>query len=47
MKDILTIIQIVTLILELIKKGFEESEVTDIVSSEYNVSSSFIRSFFK
>lgn len=47
MKDILTIIQIVMLILELIKKGFEESEVTDIVSSEYNVSSSFIRSFFK
>ncbi|NOW85883.1 hypothetical protein B0H39_003764 [Clostridium beijerinckii] len=47
MKDILTIVQIVMLILELIKKGFEESEVTDMVSSEYDVDISFIKSFFK
>lgn len=47
MKDILTIVQIVVLILELIKKGFEESEVTDMVSSEYDVDISFIKSFFK
>lgn len=47
MKNILIIVQIVILILELIKKGFEESEVIDIVSSEFDVSISFIKSFFK
>lgn len=47
MKSILIIMQIVMLILELIKKGLEESEIIDIVSSEYDISSSFIKSFFK
>lgn len=47
MKNILIIVEIVLLILELIKKGLEEDEVIDIVSSEYDVSSSFIKSFFK
>ena len=47
MKNILIIVEIVMLILELIKKGLEESDIIDIVSSEYDVSSSFIKSFFK
>lgn len=47
MKSILVMIQIVMLILDLIKKGLEESEVIDIVSSEYDVSINFIKSFFK
>ena len=47
MKSVLIIMQIVMLILELIKKGLEESEIIDIVSSEYDISSSFIKSFFK
>lgn len=47
MKNILIIVQIVMLILELIKKGLEENDVIDIVSSEYDVDISFIKSFFK
>ncbi|HBZ6636979.1 hypothetical protein NE172_06935 [Clostridium botulinum] len=47
MKNILIIVQIVMLILELIKRGLEESEVIDILSSEYDVDISFIKSFFK
>ncbi|MDU1006318.1 MAG: hypothetical protein E7A63_14795 [Clostridium butyricum] len=47
MKSVLIIMQIVMLILQLIKKGLEESEIIDIVSSEYDISSSFIKSFFK
>lgn len=47
MKNILIIVQIVMLILGLIKKGLEESDVIDIVSSEYELDISFIKSFFK
>ena len=47
MENILIIMKIVMLILELIRKGLEESEIIDIVLSEYDVSSSFIKSFFK
>ncbi|WP_160295176.1 MULTISPECIES: hypothetical protein [unclassified Clostridium] len=47
MKSVLIILEIVMLILELIKKGLGESDVIDIVSSEYDVDISFIKSFFK
>lgn len=45
MKNIVIIIQIAILILDLIRKGLSESDITETVISKFDVSQDFVKRF--
>lgn len=46
MNNIVTIIQIAILILDLIRAGLSEGDITATVTSKFDVSEDFIKKFF-